>query len=82
MGDQRKKSEKKNRGDGGGTFRLHFWNLHKIWIQESMAGASSGFQPNQGKKNFFNGLSRFGYFNIRVKVGLQHHRFFFMKTAS
>ena len=18
--------------DGGGTFRLHFWNLHKIWI--------------------------------------------------
>jgi hypothetical protein len=21
-----------NEGDGGGTFRLHFWNLHKIWI--------------------------------------------------
>ena len=20
------------RSDGGGTFRLHFWNLHKIWI--------------------------------------------------
>ena len=20
------------RGDGGGTFRLHFWNLQKIWI--------------------------------------------------
>ena len=19
------------RGDGGGTFRLHFWNLQKIW---------------------------------------------------
>ena len=19
-------------GDGGGNFRLHFWNLHKIWI--------------------------------------------------
>ena len=24
------------RGDGGGTFCLHFWNLHKIWIQESI----------------------------------------------
>ena len=26
--------EKKNffEGDGGGTFHLHFWNLHKIWI--------------------------------------------------
>ena len=20
--------------DGGGTFRLLFWNLHKIWIKE------------------------------------------------
>ena len=20
------------RSDGEGTFRLHFWNLHKIWI--------------------------------------------------
>ena len=20
------------RSDGGGTFCLHFWNLHKIWI--------------------------------------------------
>ena len=20
------------RGDGGGTFHLHFWNLQKIWI--------------------------------------------------
>ena len=20
------------RRDGGGTFGLHFWNLHKIWI--------------------------------------------------
>ena len=20
------------RRDGGGTFPLHFWNLHKIWI--------------------------------------------------
>ena len=20
------------RGDGGGTFRLHLWNLHKIWM--------------------------------------------------
>ena len=20
------------RGDGGGTFRFLFWNLHKIWI--------------------------------------------------
>ena len=30
LGDQRKKSEKKDffRSDGGGTFRLHFWNLH------------------------------------------------------
>ena len=22
--------------DIGGTFRLHFWNLHKIWIKESI----------------------------------------------
>ena len=22
--------------DSGGTFCLHFWNLHKIWIQESI----------------------------------------------
>ena len=21
-----------NRGDGGGTFRLYFWNLLKIWL--------------------------------------------------
>ena len=21
------------RGDGGGTFRLHFWNLQKIWLE-------------------------------------------------
>ena len=30
LGDQRKKSEKRNffRSDGGGTFFLHFWNLH------------------------------------------------------
>ena len=34
--NQRKKSEKKNMGDGGETFRLHFWNLHKIWIKESI----------------------------------------------
>ena len=24
------------RSNGGGTFRLHCWNLHKIWIQESI----------------------------------------------
>ena len=30
------KRKKNLRGDGGGTFRLHFWNLHKIWIQESI----------------------------------------------
>ena len=24
------------RSNGGGTFRLHFWNLRKIWIKESI----------------------------------------------
>ena len=24
------------RSDGGGTFRLDFWNLHKIWIKKSI----------------------------------------------
>ena len=28
-------SKSLQRSDGGGTFRLHFWNLLKIWIQES-----------------------------------------------
>ena len=37
-GTKGKKSEKNPffRGDGEGTFRLHFWNLHKVWIKESI----------------------------------------------
>ena len=31
------------RSDGGGTFRLHFWNLHKIWMSESIDLNSVGF---------------------------------------
>jgi hypothetical protein len=30
-------------GNGGGTFRLLIWNLHKIWIQESIYLNSVGF---------------------------------------
>ena len=36
----KEKYEKKNRGDGGGTFCLHFWNVHKIWIKESIDHSS------------------------------------------
>ena len=31
-GTKRKNLKKNLRGDGGVTFRLHFWNLHKIWF--------------------------------------------------
>ena len=29
--------------DGGGTFHLLFWNLHKIWRQKSIDLSSIGF---------------------------------------
>ena len=31
-----KKKFRPKGSDGGGTFRLYFWNLHKIWLKGSI----------------------------------------------
>ena len=36
FGTKRKNMKKNFRGDGGGTCRLHSWNLQKIWVEESI----------------------------------------------